>query len=45
VTSAFVDLVEGGTTFLDEGADGWKVSATGCTPTAPNLPDDCELEG
>jgi hypothetical protein len=45
VTSAFVDLVEGGTTFLDEGADGWKVSAAGCTPTAPNLPYDCELEG
>lgn len=45
VTSAFVDLVEGGTTFLDEGADGWKVSAAGCTPTAPNLPYDCVLEG
>lgn len=44
VTSAFVDLVEGGTTFLDEGADGWEVSAAGCTPTAPNLPYDCELE-
>jgi hypothetical protein len=37
VTSAFVDLVEGGTTFLDEGADGWKVSAAGCTPTAASL--------
>jgi hypothetical protein len=45
VTSASVDLVEGGTTFLDEGAQGWKVSAAGCTPTAPNLPYDCELEG
>jgi hypothetical protein len=45
VTSAIVDLVEGGTTFLDEGADGWKVSAAGCTPTAPNLPYDCVLEG
>jgi hypothetical protein len=44
VTSAFVDLVEGGTTFLDEGADGWRVSAAGCTPTAPNSPYDCELE-
>jgi hypothetical protein len=45
VMSAFVDLLEGGTTFLDEGADGWKVSASGCTPTAPNLLYDCELEG
>jgi hypothetical protein len=45
VTSAFVDLVGGGTTFLDEGPDGWEVSAAGCTPTAPNLPYDCELEG
>jgi hypothetical protein len=45
VTSASVDLVEGGTTFLDEGAQGWKVSAAGCTPTAPDLPYDCELEG
>lgn len=45
VTSAFVDLVEGGTTFLDEGADGWKVSAAGCTPRAANLPYDCLLEG
>jgi hypothetical protein len=45
VTSAFVDLVAGGTTFLDEGPEGWQVSAAGCTPTAPNLPYDCELEG
>jgi hypothetical protein len=45
VTSAFVDLVVGGTTFLDEGPQGWKVSAAGCTPTAPHLPYDCELEG
>jgi hypothetical protein len=45
VTSASVDLVEGGTTFLDEGTQGWKVAAAGCTATAPNLPYDCELEG
>jgi hypothetical protein len=44
VTTASVDLVEGGTTFLDEGTQGWRVSAAGCTPTAPNLPFDCELE-
>lgn len=45
VTTASVLLAEGGTTFLDEGADGWKVSASGCEPTAPDLPYDCELEG
>ena len=45
VTSALVDLVEGSTTFLNEGPDGWKVSAAGCRRTAPNLPDDCVLEG
>lgn len=44
VTTASVELAEGGTTFLDEGTLGWKVSAAGCTPTAPNLPFDCELE-
>jgi hypothetical protein len=36
---------KGGTTFLDEGPDGWEVSAAGCMPTAPNLPFDCVLEG
>jgi hypothetical protein len=45
VTTAAVALAEGGTTFLDEGSDGWKVSAAGCEPTAPDLPYDCELEG
>jgi hypothetical protein len=45
VTSASVTLAEGGTTFLDEGTQGWKVSAAGCTATAPDLPFDCVLEG
>jgi hypothetical protein len=44
-TTASVLLTEGGATFLDEGSDGWKVSAAGCVPTAPDLPRDCELEG
>jgi hypothetical protein len=44
LTTASVDLAEGGTTFLDEGPDGWKVSAAGCRPTAADLPYDCELE-
>jgi hypothetical protein len=45
VTSAAVTLAAGGTDFLDEGPDGWKVSAAGCRPTAPGMPYDCELEG
>ena len=44
VTSASVALAEGGTTFLDEGPEGWRVSVAGCTPTAPDLPYDCVLE-
>jgi hypothetical protein len=45
VITASVSLAAGGTTFLDEFADGWKVSAAACVPTAPDLPYDCELEG
>jgi len=44
ITSAFATLAEGGTDFLDEGPDGWRVSAAGCEPTAPSQPYDCELE-
>lgn len=44
MTSAFAQLAEGGTDFLDEGPEGWKVSAAGCEPTAPSQPYDCPLE-
>jgi hypothetical protein len=44
VTSAFTTLAEGGSDFLDEGPDGWRVSAAGCVPTAAPQPYDCELE-
>jgi hypothetical protein len=44
VTSAFTTLAESGSDFLDEGPDGWRVSAAGCEPTAPSQPYDCELE-
>ncbi len=44
VRSASVELTEGGTTFLDEGPAGWKVSAAGCSPAAPGRPYACELE-
>ena len=43
--SAEARLTEGSSDFLDEGADGWKVSASGCEPTTPEQPYDCELEG
>jgi hypothetical protein len=43
--SAYTSLAEGGTDFLDEGPEGWKISAAGCEPTAPGQPYDCELEG
>jgi hypothetical protein len=44
VTSAFAQLAEGTTDFLDEGPDGWKLAAAGCEPTAPGQPYDCPLE-
>ena len=43
--SAFASLGRAGAEFLDEGPDGWTVSAAGCTPTAPDQPYECELEG
>ncbi len=42
--SAYADLAEGGTDFLNEGPSGWKISAAGCQETAPDRPYDCELE-
>lgn len=45
VTSAYVRLAAGGADFLDEGPEGWSISAAGCRPTGPELPYECELEG
>jgi hypothetical protein len=44
VTSASVSLRDGATLFLDEGPDGWEISAAGCRPTSDDRPYDCELE-
>jgi hypothetical protein len=44
VTSAAVSLREGDTLFLDQGPDGWEISAAGCRPSAPDVPFDCDLE-
>jgi hypothetical protein len=45
ITSAYVGLAEGGADFLDEGPEGWSISAAGCEPTAAGQPYQCELEG
>jgi hypothetical protein len=45
ITSAYMGLAEGSADFLDEGPEGWKISAAGCRPTASvERPYDCELE-
>ena len=43
--SAYTELSAGGADFLDEGPAGWKISAAGCRPTAPDQPYECVLEG
>jgi hypothetical protein len=46
ITSAYVRLKGGSSDFLDEGPDGWKISAAGCRPSSsPEQPQDCEVEG
>jgi hypothetical protein len=46
VTSAYIRLPGGSADFLDEGPDGWKVSAAGCRPgSSSDQPYDCEVEG
>jgi uncharacterized protein YceK len=46
VSTALIEL-EGPASeeFLDEGPDGWKISAAGCSSGPPDQPFDCELEG
>jgi hypothetical protein len=45
VRSAYTELSSGGADFLNEGPTGWKISAAGCRPTAPEQPYECVLEG
>jgi hypothetical protein len=45
VTSGYAKLPGADAAFLDDGPAGWKVSAAGCTPSAPDEPYDCELGG
>ena len=47
VLNAMVELSSGEAAFLDQGQDGWRLSAIGCTPVAgkpADRPYDCELE-
>jgi hypothetical protein len=43
--SAYTELSAGGADFLDEGPEGWEISAAGCRPTAHDQPYECVLEG
>jgi hypothetical protein len=43
VRSAMVELASGDAAFLDEGQEGWRLSAAGCTPVG-DKPYDCDLE-
>jgi len=42
--SAYIGVAQGSTDFLDEGPEGWEVSAAGCRATTPDHPYECELE-
>jgi hypothetical protein len=43
--SAYAELAEGSADFLDEGPQGWRISAAGCREVTPEHPYECELEG
>ena len=46
ITSAYVRLTGGSADFLDEGPEGWRISAAGCKPGASSdQPYECEVEG
>jgi hypothetical protein len=47
MTNAKADLRDGDSLFLSNGAEGWRLDAIGCTPTAgkpADRPYDCALE-
>ena len=47
VLNAMVELSSGEAAFLDEGEEGWRLSAVGCKPQGgkpADRPYDCELE-
>jgi hypothetical protein len=42
-TTASVELTEGGSVYLEETSEGWRITAVGCQPR-PSEPDDCDVE-
>ena len=47
VLNAMVELTSGETEFLEEGSQGWRLTAVGCTPRAGepvDQPYDCKLQ-
>jgi hypothetical protein len=42
-SAATVELSEGGSIYLDDTSEGWRISAVGCEPR-PDEPDDCDVE-
>jgi hypothetical protein len=42
--NAQVELSNGEAAFLDEGRQGWRLSAAGCKPQGSQQPYDCEVE-
>jgi hypothetical protein len=45
VTSGYADLPGPDVAFLEDGPDGWKVTAAGCSPSSSDHPYQCELGG
>ena len=45
IRSAYAGLAEGSVDFLNEGPEGWKISAAGCREVTHEHPYECELEG
>jgi hypothetical protein len=41
--TASVELSEGGSVYLEETSEGWRITAVGCEPR-PSEPDDCDVE-
>jgi hypothetical protein len=45
VTSGYADLPGPDVAFLEDGPDGWKVTAAGCSPRSSDRPYQCDLGG
>jgi hypothetical protein len=45
VTSGYAQLPGRDVAFFEDGPDGWKVTAAGCSPSARDHPYRCELGG